>query len=88
VDGRHRNEHRLASRRETSRLEILMDPRSLPFKLTPEDHHTIQKWKWGLAAVYGAALLVLALIVAAAPYTKTETASIEHGFSAATIAAH
>ena len=65
-----------------------MDPRSLPFKLTPEDHHTIQKWKWGLAAVYGAALLVLALIVAAAPYTKTETASIEHGFSAATIAAH
>jgi hypothetical protein len=63
-----------------------MDPRSFPFnKLTPEDHLTIRKWKWGVGAVYGAALLVLALIVAAGPYTKTETASIEHGFSAATI---
>jgi len=65
-----------------------MDRRSCPFKLTSEDRLTIQKWKWGLAAVYGAALLVLVLIVAAGPYTKTETAStpIEHGFSAATIA--
>ena len=64
-----------------------MDPRSFPFnKLTPEDHLTIRKWKWGVGAVYGAALLVLALIVAAGPYTKTETASIEHGFSATTIA--
>ena len=63
-----------------------MDPISFPFKFTSEDHLTIQKWKWGLAAVYGAALLVLVLIAAAGPYTKTETASIEHGFSAATIA--
>ena len=41
-----------------------------------------------LAAVYGAILLMLVLIVAAAPYTKTDTANsrIEHGFSAATIA--
>ena len=70
-----------------SRLEVLMDPRSFPFnKLTPEDHLTIRKWKWGVGAVCGAALLVLALIVAAGPYTKTETASIEHGFSATTIA--
>jgi hypothetical protein len=69
-------------------LEVLMDPRSFPFKLTSKDHPTIQEWKWGLAAVYGAVLLVLALIVAAGPYTKTETANsrIEHGFSAATIA--
>ena len=68
-------------------LEVLMDPRSFPFnKLTPADHLTIRKWKWGVGAVYGAALLVLVLIVAAGPYTKTETASIEHGFSGATIA--
>jgi hypothetical protein len=63
-----------------------MDPRSFPFKLTPEDHLTIQKRKWGVGAVYSATLLVLVLIVAAGPSTKTETASIEHGFSAATIA--
>jgi len=66
----------------------LMDRRSFPFKLTSEDHLTIQKWKWGLAAVYGAVLLVLVLMVVAGPYTKTETANsrIDHGFSAATIA--
>ena len=66
-----------------------MGPRSsFPLKLTSEDRLTIQKWKWGLATVYGAVLLVLVLIVAAGPYTKTETANsrIEHGFSAATIA--
>ena len=65
-----------------------MDPRSFPFKLTSEDQLTIQNWKWGLTAVYGAVLLVLVLMVAAGPYTKTETANsrIEHGFSAATIA--
>ena len=66
-----------------------MGPRSsFPLKLTSEDRLTIQKWKWGLATVYGAVLLVLVLIVAAGPYTKTETANIriEHGFSTATIA--
>lgn len=63
-----------------------MDLRSRPFKLTAEDHRTIEKWRWSLAAVYGAVLLVLVLMVVAGPYTKTETASIEHGFSAATIA--
>jgi hypothetical protein len=52
-----------------------MNPRSLPLKLTAEDRHTIEKWRWSLAAVYGAILLLLVLIVAAAPYTKTDTAS-------------
>jgi hypothetical protein len=79
---------RLSSRWKSSRLEVLMDRRSFPFKLTSEDHLTIQKWTWGFAALYGAVLLVLVLMVAAGPYTKTETANsrIEHGFSAATIA--
>ena len=65
-----------------------MDLRSRPFKLTAEDHRTIEKWRWSLAAVYGAVLLVLVLMVVAGPYTKTETANsrIEHGFSAATLA--
>jgi hypothetical protein len=66
--------------------EALVNRRFYPLKLTPEDHLAIQKWKWGVGAVYGAALLVLVLIVAAGSYTKTEPASIEHGFSAATIA--
>ena len=52
-----------------------MNPRSLPLKLTAEDRHTIEKWRWSLAAVYGAILLLLVLVVAAAPYTKTDTAS-------------
>ena len=62
-----------------------MHPKSYA-KLTPEDDLTIRKWKWRLAAVYGAILLFLVLIVAAGPYTSTNTASsrIEHGFSAAT----
>ena len=62
-----------------------MDPKSFA-KLRPEDDLTIRKWKWRLAAVYGAILLFLVLIVAAGPYTSTNTASsgIEHGFSAAT----
>jgi len=62
-----------------------MDPKSFA-KLTLEDDLTIRKWKWRLAAVYGAILLFLVLIVAARPYTSTNTASsgIEHGFSAAT----
>jgi hypothetical protein len=69
-------------------MEVLMDRRSFPFKLTSEDQLTIQNWKWGLTAVYGTVLLVLVLMVAAGPYTKTETANsrIEHGFSATTIA--
>jgi hypothetical protein len=68
-------------------MEPLMNLRSRPFKLTAEDHRTIEKWRWSLAAVYGAVLLVLVLMVVAGPYTKTETANsrIEHGFSAATI---
>ena len=44
-----------------------MNPRSFPFKLTPEDRLTIRRWKWRLAAVYGAVLLILGLIVTAAP---------------------
>ena len=55
-------------------------------KLTSEDHLTIRKWNWRLAAVYGAVLVFLILTVAAGPFTKTDTASIEHGFSAATLA--
>ena len=62
-----------------------MGPRSFA-KLTPEDQLTIRKWKWRIGIVYGAVLLFLVLIVAAGPYTSTNTASsgIEHGFSAAT----
>ena len=69
-------------------MEALMHLRSRPFKPTAEDRRTIEKWRWSLAAVYGAVLLMLVLIVAAAPYTKTDTANsrIEHGFSAAAIA--
>jgi hypothetical protein len=44
-------------------------------KLTPEDQLTIRKWKWRVAIVYGAVLMFLVLIVAAGPYTKTDTAS-------------
>ena len=56
--------------------------------LTPEDQLTIRKWKWRVAIVYGAVLLFLVLIVAAGPYTKTDTASSrsEHELSAATLA--
>jgi hypothetical protein len=63
-----------------------MDPRSFA-KLTPEDQLTIRKWNWRVAIVYGAVLLFLVLIVAAGPYTKTDTASSrsEHDFSAATL---
>ena len=61
-----------------------MDPKSFA-KLTSEDHLTIRKWNWRLAVVYGAVLVFLALTVAAGPFTKTDTASIEHGFSAATL---
>lgn len=64
-----------------------MDSKSFA-KLTSEDHLTIRKWKWSLAAIYGAVLLFLVVIVAAGAYTKTDTASsrIEHGSSAATLA--
>ena len=62
-----------------------MDPKSFA-KLTSEDQLIIRKWKWRLAVVYGAVLLFLVLIVAAGPFTKTDTASIERGFSAATLA--
>ena len=51
-----------------------MHPKSYA-KLTPEDELTIRKWKWRLAAVYGAILLFLVLIVAAGPYTSTNIAS-------------
>jgi hypothetical protein len=63
-------------------MEGLMHPRSFP-DLTPKDHLTAQKWNWRLALVCGTVLLFLVLIVAAGPYTRTETANIEHGFSAA-----
>jgi hypothetical protein len=55
-------------------MEVLMDRISYPLKLAPEDDLLIKKWKWRLAVVYGAILLMLILIVAAAPYTKTDVA--------------
>ena len=63
-----------------------MGPRSF-VKLTPEDQLTIRKWKWRVAIVYGAVLSFLVLIVAAGPYTKTDTASSlsEGSFSTATM---
>jgi hypothetical protein len=65
-------------------MEALMNPRSFPFKLTPEDRLTIRTWKWRLAAVYGAVLLILALIVTAAPRHEPDSANrgMEPGFSA------
>jgi hypothetical protein len=67
-------------------MEALMDPRLFS---KCEDHLTTEKWKWRLSFVYGAALLFLVLIVAAAVlHTRTDTANrgIEHGlFSAATM---
>ena len=74
-------------------MKALMDFRSLPFKLTAEDRRTVGNWRWSLATVYGAALLMLVLIVAAAPYTKTDNAKtdtassrIDPGVSSAAIA--
>ena len=64
-----------------------MDPKSFA-KLTSEDQLTIRKWNRRLAAVYGAVLLFLALMVATGPFTKTDTASIEHGFSTAALLGH
>jgi hypothetical protein len=68
-------------------MEVLMNRIFYPLKLTPEDDLLIQKWKWRLAAVYGAILLMLILIVAAAPYTKTDAAKSggEAAFSSAAI---
>ena len=56
-------------------------------KLTPEDQLTIRKWKWRVAIVYGAVLLFLVLIVAAGPYTgtNTTTTSSEGSISVATM---
>jgi hypothetical protein len=69
-------------------MEALMDPRLFP---NFEDHLTTGKWKRRLSFVYGAALLFLVLIVAAAvPHARTDAANrgIEHGFfSAATMIA-
>ena len=66
-------------------MEALMNPRSFPFKLTPEDRLTIRRWKWRLAAVYGAVLLILGLIVTATPRHEPDSANrgIETGFSTA-----
>lgn len=68
-------------------MEVLMDRISYPLKLAPEDDLLIKKWKWRLAVVYGAILLMLILIVAAAPYTKTDVAKSggEAAFSSASI---
>jgi hypothetical protein len=55
-------------------MGALMNRGSYPYKLTAEDHLVIKKWKWRAGAVYGAVLLVVVLIVASGPYTKTEVA--------------
>jgi hypothetical protein len=55
-------------------MEALMNRGFYPYKLTAEDHLVIKKWKWRAGAIYGAVLLVLVLIVASGPYTKTEVA--------------
>jgi hypothetical protein len=62
-----------------------MNPRSFPFKLTPEDRLTIRTWKWRLATVYGAVLLILGPIVTVAPRHEPDSANrgVETGFSAA-----
>ena len=56
-------------------------------KLTPEDQLTIRNWQRRIGAVYGAVLLFLVLIVAAGPYTRTNTttASSEGSISVATM---
>ena len=51
-----------------------MNRGSYPYKLTAEDHRVIKKWKWRVGALYGAVLLVLVLIAASGPYTRTEVA--------------
>jgi hypothetical protein len=68
-------------------MEALMDRRSFTFKPTDEDRLTIRKWKWRFAGVYGAVLLMLALMVAALPRHKPDTASNSSaaGLSAARI---
>jgi hypothetical protein len=65
-------------------MEAPMNPRSFRFKLTPEDRLTIRRWKWRLAAVYGAVLLILGLIVTATPQHEPDNANrgIETGLSA------
>ncbi|HEY2183605.1 MAG TPA: hypothetical protein VGH39_01315 [Xanthobacteraceae bacterium] len=56
-----------------------MNRGSYPYKLTAEDRLLIKKWKWRVGAVYAAVLLMLVLIVVAAPYTRTTTEIAKSG---------
>jgi hypothetical protein len=55
-------------------MEALMNRRSYPYEPSAEDQLVVKKWKCRMGALYGAVLLVLVLIAAAAPYTKTDIA--------------
>jgi hypothetical protein len=70
-------------------MEALMDRRSYPFKPSPEDLIVINKWKVRLAAVYGAVMLMLVLVLFASRGSeRTEIAKRDAGanFSAAAVA--
>jgi hypothetical protein len=54
-------------------MEALMKHRAFCFEPTPEDLRTIRTWKLRIAAVYGAVLLLLIVLVARNP-DRSETA--------------
>jgi uncharacterized integral membrane protein len=70
-------------------MEALMNRGSYSFKPTPEDLLVIQKWKLRLAALYGALLLMLILVVLAGrnpDRVEITTHPGGPGFSAASVA--
>ena len=70
-------------------MEAFMNRGLYPYRLTSEDRLIISKWKWSLATIYGAILLMLVLFVLASPNRdRSEIAkgSAEHGFSSASAA--
>ena len=67
-------------------VEADMNRGSYSYKLTAEDRLIISKWKWSLATVYGAILLMLVLFVLASPNRdRSDFAKglAEQGFSSA-----
>jgi hypothetical protein len=70
-------------------MEADMNRGSYLYKPTAEDRLIISKWKWSLATVYGAILLMLVLFVLASPNRdRNEIAkgAAEQGFSSASAA--
>ena len=66
-----------------------MNRGSYPYRLTPEDHYVISKWKWRLGIAYGAILLVLVLVMVANPNRQRGDIAknaADHGFSSASVA--